>query len=124
MGYITKGKGITVHRGNCPNIAHEKQRLIDVYWRDDLEFSTYQVDILIKANDRPNLLIDLMNTMSTNKTTVNNLHANLTNSNLDCYITMSIFVSDAKRLEDLFNIIRSIKGVYEVMRVILWRFIH
>ena len=118
VGYITKGKGITVHRGNCPNIAHEKQRLIDVYWRDDLEFSTYQVDILIKANDRPNLLIDLMNTMSTNKTTVNNLHANLTNSNLDCYITMSIFVSDAKRLEDLFNIIRSIKGVYEVMRVI------
>lgn len=118
VGYITKGKGITVHRSNCPNVAHEKQRLIDVYWRDDLEFATYQVDILIKATDRPNLLVDIMSTLSFNKTMINNLHANLTNSNLDCYITMSIFVSDAKRLEDLFGIIRSVKGVYDVVRVI------
>ncbi len=118
VGYITKGKGITVHRSNCPNVAHEKQRLIDVYWRDDLEFATYQVDVLIKATDRPNLLVDIMSTLSFNKTMINNLHANLTNSNLDCFITMSIFVSDAKRLEDLFGIIRSVKGVYEVIRVI------
>ena len=118
VGYITKGKGITVHRGNCPNVAHEQQRLIDVYWRDDLEFATYQVDILIKATDRPNLLVDLMSTLSFNKTTINNLHAHLTNSNLDCYITLSIFVSDAKRLEDLFSVIRSVKGVYDVVRVI------
>lgn len=118
VGYITKGKGVTVHRATCPNIAHEKQRLIDVYWRSDLEFATYQVDIIVKATDRANLLVDLMSTLSANKTTINNLHANLTNSNLDCYITMSIYVSDAKRLDDLFNIIRTVKGVYEVMRII------
>ena len=118
VGYITKGKGITVHRKNCPNIAKGQERLIDVYWRNDLEFATYQVDVLIKANDRPNLLVDLMSTLSSNKTTVNNLHAHLTNSNLDCFITLSIYVSDAKRLADLFAIIRSVKGVYEVIRVI------
>ena len=59
-----------------------------------------------------------MSTLSSNKTTVNNLHAHLTNSNLDCFITLSIYVSDAKRLADLFAIIRSVKGVYEVIRVI------
>ncbi len=118
VGYITKGKGVTVHRANCPNVAHETQRLVDVYWRDDLEFATYQVDVVVKANDRPNLLVDLMSTLSSNKTTVSNLHAHLTNNNLDCYISMSIYVSDAKRLDDLFHIIRSIKGVYDVIRII------
>lgn len=118
VGYITKGKGITVHRNNCPNVLHEKVRLVDVYWYDDLQFATYPVDILIKANDRPNLLVDIMSLLSANKTTINNLHAHLTNSNLDCYVTLTIFVSDSKRLNDLFSIIKSIKGVYEVSRVI------
>ena len=118
VGYITKGKGITVHRNNCPNVMHENVRLVDVYWRDDLEFATYPVDILIKANDRNNLLVDIMSALAVNKTTINNLHAHLTNSNLDCFVTLTIFVSDSKRLNDLFSIIKSVKGVYEVTRVI------
>ena len=118
VGYITKGKGITVHRNNCPNVMHENVRLVDVYWRDDLEFATYPVDILIKANDRNNLLVDIMSALAVNKTTINNLHAHLTNGNLDCFVTLTIFVSDSKRLNDLFSIIKSVKGVYEVTRVI------
>ena len=118
VGYITKGKGITVHRHTCPNVMHEKVRLVDVYWREDLEFATYPVDILVKANDRANLLADIMGSLTFNKTTVSNLHAHLANSNLDCYVTLTIFVSDSKRLNDLFNILRTIKGVYEVTRII------
>ena len=118
VGYITKGKGITVHRNNCPNVMHEKVRLVDVYWRDDLEFATYPVDVLVKATDRPNLLADIMSSLTFNKTTVSNLHAHLTNGNLDCYVTLTIFVSDSKRLNDLFVILNSVKGVYEVTRII------
>ena len=118
VGYITKGKGISVHRINCPNVAHEKERLIDVYWRDDLEFATYPVDILIQATDRPNLLVDIMSTLSANKATVNNLHAQLVNNNLDCNVSLTIFVSDAKRLADIFTIVKTIKGVFDVNRII------
>lgn len=118
VGYITKGKGITVHRHTCPNVMHEKVRLVDVYWREDLEFATYPVDILVKANDRANLLADIMGCLTFNKATVSNLHAHLANSNLDCYVTLTIFVSDSKRLNDLFIILRGIKGVYEVTRII------
>ena len=118
VGYITKGKGITVHRNNCPNVMHEKVRLVDVYWRDDLEFATYPVDVLVKATDRPNLLADIMSSLTFNKTTVSNLHAHLANGNLDCYVTLTIFVSDSKRLNDLFVILNSVKGVYEVTRII------
>ena len=117
-GYITKGKGISVHRKNCPNIAKENERLVDVYWRKDLEYATYPVDVQLKATDRPSLLVDVMGALSQNKVSTNNLHAHLINGNLDCNMTMTLFISDAKRLEDIFNILRSIKGVYEVSRVI------
>ena len=119
VGYITKGKGVTVHRSNCPNIANEKERLIEVFWRDDIEFATYPVDISVEANDRPNLLIDIMNTLSYTKTSVSSLHAQIQSHNRAIVIvSMTIYVSDAKRLEDICNILLNIKGVYGYKRAI------
>ncbi len=119
IGYITRGKGITVHRSNCPNIANEKERLIDVYWRDDIEFATYPVDVTVEANDRPNLLIDIMNTMSSAKVTISSLHAQLQHHNRALTIvSMTIYISDAKRLSDITNILLNVKGVYGVKRII------
>ena len=118
IGYVTRGKGIIVHRKNCPNIAHEKERLVDVFWRDDLEFATYPVDIMIDASDRPNLLIDIMKTISNAKAVVSSIHAKLHPTNLTCSISATVMVSDAKRLNDIFNVIYGVTGVYEVSRVI------
>ena len=119
IGYVTKGKGIAVHRANCPNIANETQRLIDVYWKDDIEMATYPVDISLEANDRSNLLIDIMNVLSSSKVTVTSLHAQIQHQNRTMVIvTMTIYVSDSKRLNDIFNIILNIRGVYNVKRVI------
>ena len=119
VGYITKGKGITVHRYNCPNVVGEKERLIDVYWKDDIETSSFPVDIVLEANDRNNLLIDIMNTMSFNKVTVSSIHAHLQAHNRSLtHVAMTIYVSDAKRLNDISNILLNVKGVYEVRRVI------
>ncbi len=119
IGYITRGKGITVHRSNCPNIANEKERLIDVYWRDDIEFATYPVDVTVEANDRPNLLVDIMNTMSSAKVTISSLHAQLQHHNRALTIvSMTIYISDAKRLSDITNILLNVKGVYGVKRII------
>ena len=117
VGYITKGKGISVHRKNCPNIAREKERLVDVYWRDDLESSTHPVDIAIEASDRPNLLVEIMNTMASLKVTVSSINVKLNHTNLTVNIAATILVSDAKRLFDISNILHSITGVYEVNRV-------
>ena len=118
-GYITRGKGITVHRHNCPNIANETERTIDVYWKKDLQYATYPVDISLEANDRPNLLVDIMNTMSSAKVTVSSIHAQLQHHNRTITnVNITIYVSDCKRLNDIFNILMNIKGVYEVKRVI------
>ena len=117
VGYVTKGKGIMVHRKNCPNVAKEHQRLVTVLWKDDIEFATYPVDIMIEANDRNNLVVDIMSTLTANKVSLNSLHARLTN-NGTVNISATLMVSDAKRLNDVFNILRSISGVYEITRII------
>ena len=116
VGYVTKGKGIMVHRKNCPNVINEHDRLVTVLWRDDIEMATYPVDILIEANDRNNLLVDIMSVLTAAKVSLSSVHARLTaNGNVD--ITATLMVSDAKRLNDVFNIIRSVSGVYSVSRV-------
>ena len=118
VGYITKGKGISVHRRNCPNVINEKERLLEVFWRDDIEFATYPVDIVLEASDRNNLLVDVMAVLSNAKVGVNNLHARSNTQNLSATISATIMVSDAKRLHDIFVLLRGITGVYRVDRVI------
>ena len=118
VGYITKGKGISVHRKNCPNVVNQKERLIDVFWRDDIEFATYPVDIVIEASDRNNLLVDVMAVFNNAKVGVNNLHARSNAQNLSATISATIMVSDAKRLHDICVLLRGITGVYRVDRVI------
>ena len=117
VGYVTKGKGIVVHRNNCPNIINEHERLVEVLWRDDIEYATYPVDIMIEANDRNNLVVDIMSTLTSAKVTLSSLHVRLVNSGL-VDISATLLVSDAKRLNDVFNIIRSVSGVYSVTRII------
>ena len=118
VGYITRGKGISVHRRTCPNVVNEKERLLEVFWRDDIEFATYPVDIIIEASDRNNLLVDVMAVFNNAKVGVNNLHARSNAQNLSAMISATIMVSDAKRLHDIFVLLRGITGVYRVDRVI------
>ena len=117
VGYITQGKGITVHRRTCPNIANENERIIDVFWREDIEFATYPVDILIEANDRPNLLIDIMSVLNNSKCAPSSLNARV-NGNFIATFTVTIMVSDRKRLYDIMAIIKSVNGVFNVDRII------
>ena len=91
---------------------------IDVYWRDDIEFATYPVDIIIEASDRNNLLMDVMAVFQNAKVGVNNLHARSNSQNLSATISATIMVSDAKRLHDIFVLLKGITGVYRIDRVI------
>ena len=118
VGYITKGKGVTVHRVTCPNIANERARLVDVFWRESEHLDTYPVDIKIESADRPNLLIDIMSMLSANKISVSTITAKLHPQTMNTTISATIFVSDAKRLTDIFNILLNINSVYEITRVI------
>ena len=118
VGYITKGKGITVHRTTCPNIASEKIRLIDVYWNENLPSNTYQVDIQIDSADRTSLLSDILGVLTSHKVSVMAVNAKLNPNNLITTIKASVLVNDAKKLQTIFNALLNVKGVFSVERVI------
>ena len=118
IGFITKGKGISVHRTNCPNVVGKTERLVEVYWRKDLEYSTYPVDLLVEASNRQNLVIAIMTAMNNNHVNVSNLSAKLADNGTKAMINMTIMVSDAKRLNDIKNILLNVSSVYNVSRLI------
>lgn len=118
VGYVTKGKGVTVHRVSCPNVASGKARLIDVYWKDDLGLNAYPVDIRIEAGDRSNLLVDVMSVLSQNHIAVTAINAILHKETLTTTIEATIQVMDAKRLNDIFAVLKGVHSIYDVSRII------
>lgn len=118
IGYITKGKGITVHRITCPNIKNEKARLVDVFWNENLALSTYPVDIAIEASERGNLLVDVLACLAQLKCQVTAVNAKIIPNTLTNVINVKILVSDAKRLSDVFNVLTNISGVFKVTRIV------
>ena len=116
VGYITKGKGITIHRKSCPNVASSK-RLIGASWKDDLGISTYQVDVQVYANDRPGLLADILQCLAAKGVGVSDLNAHLIASTMNDVVSLTVSVPNAKTLHDCFADLLGVKGVYSVDRV-------
>ena len=117
IGYITKGRGVSIHRKDCVNVKElikEENRIIDVYWEEE-EKASYNVDIEIEANDRIGLLSDILSAIANSK--VNILAVN-TKTGKDriaiIYITL-----ETKNLDELNNVlkyIRKVDSVFEVRR--------
>lgn len=117
VGYITKGKGVTVHRKNCPNIAKENKRLIEVKWKPNLKASSYPVDLKIECFDRNGLIVDIMGVFSVNKIPVTSINAVFHSQTMTTTIAATIFVPDASTLRDIIDKVQNIKDVLEITRV-------
>ena len=81
IGYITKGRGVSVHRKDCTNVSDllkEENRIIDVKWYNDEKKSSYTVDIEIFANDRDGLLVDIMKKINDSKVKLLGINARAT----------------------------------------------
>ncbi|NMA90604.1 MAG: bifunctional (p)ppGpp synthetase/guanosine-3',5'-bis(diphosphate) 3'-pyrophosphohydrolase [Amphibacillus sp.] len=120
IGYITKGRGVSVHRKNCPNLNDDdiKDRLLEVTWEaGNSETKQYQVDLEISAYDRRGLLNDILQT-------VNELGANIvgvngkTDRNKIVMIHLSILINNINHLKKAVDQIKQIKDVYTVKRVV------
>ena len=89
-----------------------------MFWNDQLAINPYPVDIRLESNDRHNLIVDIMGVFSQLKVSVTNLTASLHPTTLTTTVNLTIMVSDAKRLNDIFNVLLNVAGVYEIHRVI------
>ncbi len=117
VGYITKGKGITIHRRECPNIKDGK-RLVEVFWNENLKEQTYPVDIAMECTDRNNLLMDIMTAFSIHKISVTNISAKSHKTTLTATITATILLKNNNEYENIKNVLLNVNGVYEVNRTI------
>lgn len=119
VGYITRGRGISVHRLDCQNISIDKEdsdRLIDVSWDIEVD-SVYAVSLEIHCTNKTGIMADIMNITSESKININSINARATNQS-DAVIALGVDVKDTEQLENIINKIRRIKGVYSVKRFI------
>ncbi len=118
VGFITRGRGITVHRQDCPNISSDSDpadRLIDVEWDSGKETS-YQTEIQIIAPDRKGLLSETTNIISEAKLHVTAVNAKTTKEKI-AIINLTIEISNTDQLLKLINKFKSMPDVIDVKRV-------
>ena len=93
-------------------------RFIDVEWDPSVTDNVmHQVDLIIRASDRANLLIEVMNTLSTIKITPLELNAVSHKQNLNASIHLSIMVKDGEHYHYVESALKNIPGVFEIERV-------
>ena len=120
VGYITRGSGVAVHRADCPNVLsnnpEEQSRLIEVAWDISLD-SVYKVNIFITANDRANLVGDILTITSESKLNIFSMNCKADKNKL-ATMEFGIDITSLEQLEYIMNRIRRLKGVYSVERIV------
>jgi GTP pyrophosphokinase len=114
IGYITQGRGVTVHRVNCVNaLKVNPDRQIEVEWNDTSTEETYPVKIHIHSFDRVGLLADLAANISKNGANILNVHSDIReNSTVDTIFTLAI-----KNTNHLNRVLAAIKKVKQITKV-------
>ncbi len=128
IGYVTRGKGVAVHRTDCSNIrnllssaplsgadAERASRLIDVSWADDTMETAFTVELKIIAHDRRHLLADVSNAISDEKVSI--ISGQMTAmKDVTATLLMTIEVSSQTQYDRVIGRIKAIRDVIEVKR--------
>lgn len=117
IGYITRGRGITVHRADCINIMHsgEKGRLIDVSWLTETSDEQFICGLMIKATDRQRLLSDISTVIGNEGINISRIQANTGKDGL-VYLNVDIIISNALRVEKLIKKLSGVSNILSVYR--------
>jgi guanosine-3',5'-bis(diphosphate) 3'-pyrophosphohydrolase len=117
VGYVTRGKGVSVHAATCPNVLNlmfDPERRIDVEWDSTAsDQAPYTVRLTMQVEDRKGMLAEISAKVSDINTNITNMEAR-TGDDQQARIDMTVEISDVKHLE---RVIKSIKGVQGVLGV-------
>ncbi len=119
VGLITRGRGVSIHRRDCPNILQyqgESGRLLEASWDVEAGIS-YPVGIEVDANDRKNLLADVMITVNESKVEITAVSARI-DKNRNATIHMTLIVRDQVHLDQIMSKIKKVNEVYSVRRYV------
>ena len=118
IGYITKGRGVSVHRTDCVNckeLLADEQRLIEVQWYKENNAS-YMAELEIYANDRSGLLADITVAVGELKANIVSINARTLQNNRVAIITLGVEVDNIETLNVVIKVIRKVDSVYDVHR--------
>ena len=119
LGYITRGRGVSVHRQDCPNMINylksEKDRLLEVEWADDI--GIYTVELEIRAIDRSRLTSDVMDVIADVRIHINSVFSRVTKNN-QAVMNLKLEFKDLSKLQAVMERIQKIKDVLEIRRVL------
>src|SRR4051812_1168423 len=118
VGYITRGKGVSVHSAICPNVVnllYDPERRIDVEWDKGDAAARYTVKLTMEVEDRKGLLAAVSAKIADINTNIKNMEAR-TGEDKRARIDMTIEISDLKHLERVIKAVRGVEGVIGVER--------
>ena len=117
VGFITRGRGVSVHRADCPNVLRDNDlsRLIEVSWDIGLD-KDYTVEIEIVCNDKSGALAELLAVPSEMKLNIRSVNANPNRNNKTSTVVMGIDVKSASQVAQIMTKMRRLKNVYSVTR--------
>lgn len=118
MGYVTRGRGVSIHRKDCLNLANTKdarERWVEVEWDVEKPID-FQVEVQIKAIDRKGLLSDVTTVLSEMKISINTLNARTTKDQT-AILNLILEVNDIEHLEKLMKKLKNLRSVIDIFRV-------
>ena len=119
-GYITRGRGVSVHRSDCPNVLNENSdvsRVIEVNWDIGLD-KVYTVQIEITCNDKSGVLTSLLAVPSEMKINISSVNAKTNKNNKTSTVNMGLDVRNSLQVSQIMTKMRRIKDVYSVTRAL------
>ncbi|MBC3934452.1 RelA/SpoT family protein [Undibacterium rugosum] len=118
VGFVTRGKGVSIHRLNCKNFGEMRnrapERVIQTTWGDGGKDTVYPVDIYVMAQDRQGLLRDISEIFSREK--INVIGVNTQSAKSQARMSFTVEISGTTQLQKALNVIREVGGVQEVRR--------
>lgn len=121
VGYITRGRGISVHRKDCPNVSSEgdlQNRLIEVEWENKKTEKIYDTDLEVYGFDRSGLLNDVLEVVNSMTNRLSNVNGRVDNNQM-ATIRLSIGIHNTEELERIIDKLNQVPDVYSIRRIIL-----
>ena len=122
-GFVTRGKGVAIHRRGCSNLRHMRERapdrVIAVEWgRSRNEAALYPIDVLVEAADRPALLRDITEVFAKEKINVTGAHSQSArgSAGATAWMTFTVEVSNSERLAAVLKLVAQVSGVRTARR--------
>jgi GTP pyrophosphokinase len=120
VGYITQGRGVSIHRKNCSNIAHidphQGGRFLDVSW-DNKQLGSYYVDLQVRAYGSPDLLKEITAFLTNLKINLISLNSTSGKNTNMMFMTITIQINELTQLNQLVSQLSQLPNIIDVKRI-------